>query len=533
MTQDRPKMSRAALRCGSVAVSVLKPGTKRYERWLSKRNRRRAATMKKQQEDTVFKATNLRTGETITQDDRARIRQMADQAAHIADPSIMFWTEEHRPQDYVNCVSNVPTEKVTAVIEALQGGETRASYRGWANCRICNEHLGSQDLGNHGFKWPQMAEHYIQEHGVWTQGLDRLADTLLSESTVNEERELDKSKALSCGVFLPLPFDLAKDFPDKSEHDDSIPHYTLLYVGDCTPEEYKSLCTVVRGIALKLKPFPMDLASYGEFMNKEGMKISSMGPSLAARFRMAALHGMIRRAVESLAKDVKVKHTYGPEESKTIPYEAQFKPHATLAYLPRMMPYTGPKPTGSWRVTEIECWGHEKIRIPLGKTIARQPIGLTRDPIKFDYPMAVPEVTTSKKEDRVIKPATIKIKIKGKGFRFEAADRIPGGLADGAKPSEFDPKQLAKGVKVELEHTSSRAIATEIAMDHLKEDPRYYDKLAKIEKRHEDVIGGSMGASGHGTGGSSGDIGLDGSLPYLWVQQQIDKKLKRRKLKGL
>ena len=35
-------------------------------------------------------------------------------------------------------------------------------------------------------------------------------------------------------------------------------------------------------------------------------------------------------------------------------------------------------------------------------------------------------------------------------------DAIPGGLADKKKPEDFDPAQLAKGIKVEMEHTSSK-----------------------------------------------------------------------------
>lgn len=61
-------------------------------------------------------------------------------------------------------------------------------------------------------------------------------------------------------------------------------------------------------------------------------------------------------------------------------------------------------------------------------------------------------------------------------------DRIPGGLADKKKPQDFDPDQLKKGIKVEMEHTEDPAKAEEIAMDHLTEDPKYYDKLEKIEK---------------------------------------------------
>jgi len=44
-------------------------------------------------------------------------------------------------------------------------------------------------------------------------------------------------------------------------------------------------------------------------------------------------------------------------------------------------------------------------------------------------------------------------------------------------------KQLNKGIKVEMEHTKDRKVAKEIAMDHLFEDPRYYDKLKKIENK--------------------------------------------------
>jgi hypothetical protein len=61
-------------------------------------------------------------------------------------------------------------------------------------------------------------------------------------------------------------------------------------------------------------------------------------------------------------------------------------------------------------------------------------------------------------------------------------ERIKGGLAAGRRPSDFNKKQLARGTKVELEHTPDRKIAREIAMDHLTEDKSYYRKLAKIEK---------------------------------------------------
>lgn len=64
-------------------------------------------------------------------------------------------------------------------------------------------------------------------------------------------------------------------------------------------------------------------------------------------------------------------------------------------------------------------------------------------------------------------------------------DQLPGGLADKKEPSDFDPEQLRKGIKVEMEHTDDRAKAEEIAMDHLTEDAKYYDKLEKVEGGHD------------------------------------------------
>lgn len=54
---------------------------------------------------------------------------------------------------------------------------------------------------------------------------------------------------------------------------------------------------------------------------------------------------------------------------------------------------------------------------------------------------------------------------------------IHGGEADFKSEDDFDPDQLRKGIEVEYEHTDDYSLAKEIAMDHLAEDPEYYDKL--------------------------------------------------------
>jgi hypothetical protein len=69
-----------------------------------------------------------------------------------------------------------------------------------------------------------------------------------------------------------------------------------------------------------------------------------------------------------------------------------------------------------------------------------------------------------------------------RSFNDAWPERLPGGHAAGFRPEDFDPVQLRRGTLVELEHTNDRRLAMEIAMDHLVEDPRYYQKLARIHQ---------------------------------------------------
>jgi hypothetical protein len=72
-------------------------------------------------------------------------------------------------------------------------------------------------------------------------------------------------------------------------------------------------------------------------------------------------------------------------------------------------------------------------------------------------------------------------------------DYIAGGEASGLCPEDFDPRVLAAGTRVELEHTGDWRKAREIAMDHIIEARKrtrqgkwtsdYYRELAKMEAR--------------------------------------------------
>ncbi len=50
---------------------------------------------------------------------------------------------------------------------------------------------------------------------------------------------------------------------------------------------------------------------------------------------------------------------------------------------------------------------------------------------------------------------------------------------------KFDAEQLAKGVKIEQEHTNDSYLAKIIAKAHLSELPDYYTRLLKMEKEGE------------------------------------------------
>lgn len=84
------------------------------------------------------------------------------------------------------------------------------------------------------------------------------------------------------------------------------------------------------------------------------------------------------------------------------------------------------------------------------------------------------------------------------------AEKLIGGAADGMSPADFDPAALARGTAHELEHTNDRAVAREIAEDHLVEDPDAYpvdgdeDDVAKADPVRKAGPGFSRGPqAGH------------------------------------
>jgi len=52
----------------------------------------------------------------------------------------------------------------------------------------------------------------------------------------------------------------------------------------------------------------------------------------------------------------------------------------------------------------------------------------------------------------------------------------------GITEKDVDPKELARGIEVEMEHTTDKETAKRISLDHLAELKDYYTRLDKMEE---------------------------------------------------
>jgi len=113
--------------------------------------------------------------------------------------------------------------------------------------------------------------------------------------------------------------------------------------------------------------------------------------------------------------------------------------------------------------------------------------------------------------------------------KIQFEDEIKGGKSDKLSVNDIAKKhdvpvdeiinEISIGIKVEMEHTSDKKMAREIAMDHISEYPKYYSDpklgIKAVEKKHEKELEEATGA------GSSGQYtGLFSSKP---IKREIFK----------
>mgnify|MGYP000851862646 CR=1 FL=1 len=412
----------------------------------------------------------------------------------------------------------------------------------------------------------------------------------------------------SVGFFIPLPKELAEQFPSLGDEDRSPPHVTLLYVGK-VPKSREAEFIAVSKAALAKQPGPV-IATLGEpdyFVHPDKDR-RVWYSRVTFSNDLAEVRDRLWLALEDAGFTV----------GHSFPL-ASF-PHVTLAYVPGAHSHErwdGPVPTGAWTFDSLEVWGMSKdVEVPLGtyqaqdfadvaRATVRVAAGFPKDvdhqalyqhvydtlrnkriprwdsfafngrEIAVYYPdpgkgiadslwiqfpgsmdtyqwsprakkwlkarrplppeeeeIKERELTQDEKDFYRLPPDEMVEALRGiprsmlsvmdfrigmlpavaidylvsQGYRFKksgasshrvaarwAADQIPGGLGDEKKPSDFDKAQVEKGTRVEMEHTNDRAVAREIAVDHLTEDPKYYDKLEKIEKHGGEITMGARG----------------------------------------
>lgn len=95
-----------------------------------------------------------------------------------------------------------------------------------------------------------------------------------------------------------------------------------------------------------------------------------------------------------------------------------------------------------------------------------------------EYKMASADFNKLSPEEQFVYKAQMEKKA------FAGKDALKGGKADKKPKGSFSQKALKEGAKEEKsEHTKRTDVAEEIASDHLTEDPKYYEKLKKMEKK--------------------------------------------------
>lgn len=65
-------------------------------------------------------------------------------------------------------------------------------------------------------------------------------------------------------------------------------------------------------------------------------------------------------------------------------------------------------------------------------------------------------------------------------MKIKEQQTVSGGKGDKLSPEDVDQNELAVGIEVEYEHAKGdKTAATDIALDHLKENPKYYSELVQ------------------------------------------------------
>lgn len=120
---------------------------------------------------------------------------------------------------------------------------------------------------------------------------------------------------------------------------------------------------------------------------------------------------------------------------------------------------------------------HPHVRLP-GVVVERYLVG---GPYRHGLPIPARAELTPDNAHEVLADAPPEVR----GAAKSALSRAYPNVAHKLARTNFDFDQVRAGIKVEREHTDDPHVALKIALDHLREDPRYYTKLKKLKLSRE------------------------------------------------
>ena len=220
-----------------------------------------------------------------------------------------------------------------------------------------------------------------------------------------------------------------------------------------TPEEE---VVIVDQIMTNYMPNPLDILSK---LDKD-LNIEKI-PKGEERYRDVFINGKIRHfvVIEMLPKfNEIVGYLYGHDKMNNI-----------------FSPFNGLRASFVDEATRRIRRTYDQMTAPLGP--------LEKDPQKSFPGLSHVPLSTKSSKDKI--PLSASMKLDKDTVETLFVDRLPGGLADGKTPSDYDFDQIQKGIDIELEHTDDPMLALEIALDHLEENPEYYDYLIEMEEKFE------------------------------------------------
>ena len=160
-------------------------------------------------------------------------------------------------------------------------------------------------------------------------------------------RRLKQGQNTEAGLFIPLPRELAEQFPDLGEEDKSPPHATFLYVGTISKGRQAAFLQVCQRVLKTMRGATVEAHLEGPeyFVHP------------AKERRVAVMHVRFSHDLAGLRwrlRDALIDAGFTVDDS----FPLIFRPHVTLEYLDGLASqYTGKVPTGSWTFSGMKVWG--------------------------------------------------------------------------------------------------------------------------------------------------------------------------------